>query len=87
MPTSTSNYRFVNLLADECLIRCRDYHKINDNIETKVQDITNNLPNLKLIEEKEGNLNILRCWQNYFQDFSPDNQTLLTEFIQTILKG
>ena len=87
MPTNTNNYRWVNLLANECLNRCPNYSKINDNIEIKVQDIINNLPNLKLIEEKEGNLNILQCWQKDFQDFSPDNQTLLTEFIRTILKG
>lgn len=87
MLTNTNNYSSVNLLANECLVRCPDYRKINDNIEIKVQDIINNLPNLKLIEEKEGNLNILRCWQKDFQDFSSDNQTLLTEFIRTILKG
>lgn len=86
LPTSTNNYRFVNLLADECLKKCHDYHKITDNIEIKIQDITNNLPNLKLIEEKEGNLSILLCWQKDFQDFSPNNQTLITEFIRTILK-
>lgn len=87
LPTRSKDYRWLNLLADECLSWCSDYRKINDSIETKVNDIINNLPNLKLIEEKEGNLNILRCWEKDFQYFSPDNQTLITEFIRTILKG
>ena len=87
VPTGSKDYHWINLLADECLIRCPDYRKITDSIETKINDIISNLPNLKLIEEKEGNLNILRCWQKDFQNFSPDNQTLITEFIRTILKG
>lgn len=85
-PTNSTDYYWVNMLADECLIWCPDYRKIRDSIEAKAIDVIDNLPNKKLIEEKEESLNILRCWQKNFQDFSPDNQTLIIEFIRTILK-